>query len=197
MDLVYNVNMSCVDKSVHRKTRVRAARVSAAAVGVVGMLVGGARPVGAVESYAVDIATPAQAAAIAQNCATIKQNLRTLQVADSRTRVLLGTTYQNVLANFITPLNLRLVKNNRPNTALTSLQSDFDKERQNFINQFVDYSKGLEELINTDCTGQPEDFYYKLQQVRTKRATLRSTVDKLNKAINTDITTVTKLKESW
>ena len=51
---------------------------------------------------------------ISAGCASIQVRLRNLQKNDSKTRVLLGTNYQTLLTNYLSPLNVRLIKNNLP-----------------------------------------------------------------------------------
>lgn len=140
--------------------------------------------------------TAEQTGAISQNCGSIKQSLKSLQKADSRLRVLLGTTYQTLLINYITPLNLRLVKDNNPNTELTELQATFNAQRDRFSRQFISYSQSLEELIAIDCVNKPEEFYAKLDQARARRANLAQTVAELSDTISQHHTTVLNLRNT-
>lgn len=118
-----------------------------------------------------------QRGAISQNCSNIKQSLNQLQRVDSRTRTYLGTTYETILTRFIIPLNLRLVKNNRP--SLPTVQSDFTAEQVKFRDSYTDYMRELENLINIDCSVQPDNFYSQLETVRSKREVLRATTVRL------------------
>lgn len=136
----------------------------------------------------------AQIGAISQNCATIKQSLKSLQKADSRTRVHLGTTYQNILTHYITPLNLRLVRLDQPNTELTRLQTEFSSARDDFASKFIKYSQSLEELIATDCKASPDLFYQKLEATRALRHTVSASVATLDQLLTEHITAVTALK---
>lgn len=134
-----------------------------------------------------------QTSAISQNCPTIKQSLVQLQKVDSKTRTYLGTTYETLVNKFITPLNLRLVKNNRP--TLSSIQSKFTDEQTHFKDEYTTYMRELEELIAIDCQNSPQDFYKKLETVRKKRAELRETTTKLSKYANEQYSAVKKLQE--
>lgn len=146
-----------------------------------------AAPVGAISD--------AQKSAVSENCPSIQQSLRSLQRADSRTRVYLGSIYQIVLTNYITPLNLRLVKNDQPNAALSSSQANFAAARDESSRKFITYSQALEELTLIDCAAQPEDFYNKLTEVRKKRSELSESTAKVRKILSEHIDTVNKLKE--
>ncbi|MBQ6394267.1 hypothetical protein IJI55_00460 [Candidatus Saccharibacteria bacterium] len=135
-----------------------------------------------------------QKSAISANCSSIQQSLRTLQRSDSRTRVYLGSIYQTVLTDYITPLNLRLVKNNQPSATLTNNQSEFAAARNDFSQKFIIYSQALEELILIDCNNRPEDFYHKLTEVRSKRSDLSKAIAKINEILNAHAEAVAKLK---
>ena len=63
----------------------------------------------------VQAISEAQENAIVEHCSAIRSSLKDLQRADSRTRVYLGSYYDEILTNFITPLNMRLVENNLSN----------------------------------------------------------------------------------
>ena len=122
-----------------------------------------------------------QRASISQNCATIKQSLKSLQYADSKTRLALGSTYQSILVDFITPLNLRLVKENHPDSDLNQFQANFAAAKDLFSSSFIKYSQGLEELLNTNCQSDPDLFYLRLETTRSLRASTKSAVDSLDK----------------
>lgn len=129
-------------------------------------------------STPADALTEYQSKAISQNCSTMQKSLSQLQKVDSRTRSYLGTTYETIANRFIIPLNLRLVKNNRP--VLSNIQADFIAEQNNFRTKYTDYMRELEALIVTDCKNQPEEFYRKLTETRIRREELRQSTVKLS-----------------
>lgn len=137
-----------------------------------------------------------QRGVISTNCGSIQQTLQQLAKVDSRTRVFLGSAYENILSRFITPLNLRLVKNNQPSTTLTSIQSDFISGRESFNNSFTSYMQQLEELTSVDCKTNPDDFYTKLETTRAKRAELQKNVVELNSLLHDQMDAVTNLRET-
>lgn len=128
--------------------------------------------------------TDLQNGAISQNCASIQSSLKSLQKADSRTRVLLGSTYQTLFTNFITPLNLRLVRHSQPNSDLIEIQSDFTELRTKFSKNFIKYSQSLEQLISIDCKNEPEKFYQTLSQTRKLRAKVQDSVQKIHQLLS-------------
>ena len=136
-----------------------------------------------------------QKGAISQSCNTIKQTLKTVQKADSRTRSFLGAKYETFISDYVSPMNVRLTKEGRPNATITSLYSNLLGMRQDFVSQFTDYSRGLEELINIDCQGKPEEFYRKLKETRKKRAELKGTVKSIRTNLVNHYTAVKKVEE--
>ena len=123
----------------------------------------------------------AQKNAIFDHCEAIVDNLKDLQRSDSRARVYLGRYYETVLTKFIMPLNLRLVENNLPGTELINNQNDFNKTRADFVANYVEYQRSLEELVAFDCKAEPEGFYKKLVEVREKRAVVAGETTRLRK----------------
>ena len=142
----------------------------------------------------VTVLSDAQKGAISQNCESLKSTLRNLQRVDSRTRSFLGSAYDKFLGSYITPLSIRMVSNNRPSTSLTGIHSGILNSKEVFAAQFTDYSKSFDDLLNSDCKKQPEDFYKKLVITRKKRTMLESTVTSLRSALGNHYTAVEKLK---
>lgn len=150
--------------------------------------------------FALIISTPAeglsdeQRGAISQSCPTIKQSLRQLQKVDSRTRTYLGTTYETIINKFIVPLNIRLVKNNRP--SLPGIQSEFVTTQLRFRDSYTEYMREMENLLAIDCRAQPDEFYQHLETVREKRETLRTTTVRLAELSSDQYKAVKKLRDS-
>ena len=137
-----------------------------------------------------------QVSAIKENCSTIRQNLKNLQHTDSRARTYFGAIYETFASKYLKPLNLRLINNDLSSPELSKLQTTFATTRTSFSNDFIDYSKSLEELIVTDCRLEPEIFYQRLVKTRTKRSAVAKDVKTLNKLLVDSIKNVEKLKES-
>lgn len=141
----------------------------------------------------VSALSPEEASAISSNCSTIQQSLRQLQKVDSRTRTYLGTTYETVANRFITPLNLRLVRNNRP--TLSEIQSDFSSEQTKFRDSYTDYMREMETLLTIDCRVEPTRFYNQLVVVRERRAKVKTTAEKLKQLTDQQYKAVLKLRQ--
>ena len=136
-----------------------------------------------------------QKAIIKERCDTIKEDLKSVQHADSRTREYLGRHYETILSKFITPLNMRLVENNLTNSELIGNQDDFTKARKVFMIDYVEYQKALEELTGVDCKAEPGKFYNDLVKVRSKRMAVANDVLALRKLANDQLKLATDLKE--
>ena len=106
---------------------------------------------------------------IETNCASIKESLKRTQNADKNTRISLGRTYQTLLSDFITPLNVRLVKNNRFDAKLADSQSTFSADRDVFNQTYISYSQEFEALLSIDCQSEPQRFYEQLEKTREAR----------------------------
>ena len=132
---------------------------------------------------------------ISMSCASIQTSLKNVQRNDSKTRVILGTNYQTLLSNYISPLNVRLIKNNLPDSTLISIQSEAITSRNSFTNLVVTYSQRLESLISIDCKNQPDTFYSELENVRYLRSQLEESVNKVNTALSNHLKTVNQLRE--
>ena len=138
----------------------------------------------------------AQTDYISKNCSSLRQSISSLRRSDASTRHYLSDVYTKVLINFMAPLNLRLVKNDIPNTDLTSSQASFASARTTFNEDYVSYSKSLEELEYFDCAKNPSAFYEKLIVVRSRRSKLEKDVENLESLIVSHKKSVEKLKES-
>lgn len=148
-------------------------------------------PAHAVETVQI---TEAQKNAVYDHCDKIRENLRTVQRDDAKTRVYLGRYYETILNGFITPLNVRLVENNLTDDDLLNNQSDFARIRTNFTIDFIEYQKVLEDLVGMDCRAEPTAFYVKLSTAREKRAIVAEDVNLLQRAAKTQVRLVTALK---
>ena len=139
--------------------------------------------------------TDGQKDAIIDRCDSIKDDLKKVQKDDSRVRVYLGGRYETILSKFITPLNVRLVENNLSTTGLVENQNDFAATKALFADDFVNYQKGLEDLIGLDCKKNPEEFYKKLVSVREKRKIMVQDVLKMRNLISQHIKLVKRVME--
>lgn len=133
---------------------------------------------------------------LSMNCSSIKIQLKSLQKTDSKLRVYLGSKYEIVLSNFMTNLNLRLIKDDYADQELAGLQTTFSSERERFKADFTAYSQALESLIGIDCQSEPQKFYDQLETVRLKRADVQASCDRMREVIDWHRTAVVRLQGS-
>lgn len=132
---------------------------------------------------------------IIDRCTTIKDDLVSLQKADSRARVYLGGYFETIISEYVIPLNVRLVENNLSTADFIENQNQLTTAKTTFTTDFVDYQRELETLVGIDCKATPSDFYDQLVKVRTKRAEVASDVAKVRSLISDHTKAITALKE--
>lgn len=132
--------------------------------------------------------------AIVDNCENIKVDLKKVQKNDARARIALGSRYETVLTNFITPLNVRMVENGLSNADFIENQNDFSSSKIVFGNDYIKYQQELEELIALDCKDKPDEFYKKLEKVRQKRKIMEQDVLKMRSLITQHVKIVTEVR---
>ncbi|MBR2726151.1 hypothetical protein IKE87_02695 [Candidatus Saccharibacteria bacterium] len=131
---------------------------------------------------------------IVEHCAEIRIQLKELQKSDSRIRVYLGDTYDHILTNYITPLNIRLVENNLSNAPLIENQNSLADIRAIFTTDFISYQQKLEELASMNCAATPENFYDTLLIVRARREIMKQDALRIRSLISDHIKLVNDLK---
>ena len=131
---------------------------------------------------------------ISMNCSSIKSSLKKLQVSDAKIRSLLGTSYQTILNSYITPFNLRLVKNNQNLGNLSDLQSNFVLQKNDFNSLYITYSQQFENLLSIDCQKNPDDFYNQLITTRESRKELNQKVEDLTKTVEKYLTEIIQIE---
>ena len=138
--------------------------------------------------------TDDQRGEISMNCSSIKSSLKKLQVSDAKIRSLLGASYQTMLNSYITPFNLRLVKNNQNLGGLSDLQSNFVLQKNDFNSLYITYSQQFENLLSVDCQKNPDDFYNQLLTTRKSRKELNQKVEDLTKTAEKYLTEIKKIE---
>ena len=138
--------------------------------------------------------TDDQRGEISMSCSSIKSGLKKLQVSDAKIRSLLGANYQTILNSYITPFNLRLVKNNQNLGDLSDLQSNFVLQKNDFNSLYIAYSQQFENLLSIDCQKNPDDFYNQLIITRESRKELNQKVEDLTKTAEKYLVGIKKIE---
>ena len=146
--------------------------------------------------YNVMAISEGQSNLIKNKCDSIQEDLKQLQVDDSRVRVYLGALYERVLTKYIVPLNVRLVENSISDVDFIENQNNFVAAKIAFVDDFVNYQRSLEELTLIDCKKNTESFYQKLTVVREKRAIMAKDVAKLSGLMTKQKSLVLSLREN-
>ena len=134
---------------------------------------------------------------IEMDCQSIKSSLKRIQNIDKNTRISIGRSYQTILTNFITPLNVRLVKNNKYNNELASIQNRFVEARDKFNRDYISYSQEFETLLSIDCKNESMNFYNQLEKTRGKRSEVAASAKKIREIITEHTNEVEKLKNTF
>mgnify|MGYP000929896082 CR=1 FL=1 len=135
--------------------------------------------------------TDDQRGEISMSC---KSGLKKLQISDAKIRSLLGANYQTILNSYITPFNLRLVKNNQNLGNLSDLQSNFVLQKNDFNSLYIAYSQQFENLLSIDCQKNPDDFYNQLITTRESRKELNQKVENLTKTAEKYLAEIKKIE---
>ena len=137
-----------------------------------------------------------QETAISDHCDAMREDLKNVQRADARARVYIGGRYETILTKFVVPMNLWLVEKNMSRADLIESQNAISEAKTSFVNDYVDYQQGLEQLVALDCKNEPEKFYDKLVRVRQKRKKVEQDMQKMAKNLDEYKGRVVKLKEA-
>ena len=138
--------------------------------------------------------TDDQRGEISMSCSSIKSGLKKLQISDAKIRSLLGANYQTILNSYITPFNLRLVKNNQNLGDLSDLQSNFVLQKNDFNSLYIAYSQQFENLLSIDCQKNPDDFYSQLIITRESRKELNQKVNELTSTAEKYLNEINKIE---
>lgn len=146
--------------------------------------------------YSANAATDIQEKAIIKNCNKIRETLKSIQRADTFARTdYLPSVYDEILSNYIIPMESRLSKNGQVSDSLNDNKKDFVETYSQFKIDFVTYSKSMEKLLNTNCEENPEEFYTQLEVVRVDRNQINLDTQKMNKIIEKQKTYVSNLRK--
>ena len=99
-----------------------------------------------------------------------------------------------MLNSYITPFNLRLVKNNQNLGGLSDLQSNFVLQKNDFNSFYITYSQQFENLLSIDCQKNPDDFYNQLITTRESRKELNQKVEDLTKTVEKYLTEIIQIE---
>ena len=158
------------------KKRVRFALFVLAAVSVLSVC-------GSNSSQAADLTTD-QLDLIKANCLSIKGSLNQLHASDALLRVNRGQIYESMGTKLMNSFNGRLNNNSLDNKGLVAVTTTYQSTLAIFRTDYQAYEQQLSATIKVDCTKDPGGFHDSLEQARTKRATVRTDIIRLNQYID-------------
>lgn len=119
---------------------------------------------------------------IRANCRAAQSVLSQLEKAGRGSRVARGRDYNGIL-DLMFAMNARLASNKIAAPNLSVIAANFEKNLNQFRSDYETYYDRLSQLIETNCSENPSEFYQKLEHVRTFRAKLKADIGNLNQNI--------------
>ncbi len=113
-------------------------------------------------------------------CSKIKFQIDKTKVNDRLTRVNYGQSYESILNNYMTPINLRLVENRYHKTDLLVKEThNFENNLNQFRSKYKKYYKKIDKLSNINCQENTDEFYKTLKEVQTSRKNVKQEIIEL------------------
>lgn len=134
--------------------------------------------------------TQAQIEHIRSNCTSTKSTLTQLHASDALLRVNRGQVYESMASKLMEPFNSRLSNNRLDSKATSVVTGSYRTALDNFRNDYKNYEEKLSKAIRSDCTNDPEAFYYTIEEARLLRTKVHEDVNKLHRLIDDYRTTV-------
>lgn len=121
---------------------------------------------------------------IVSNCTSAKSSLERLHRSDASLRVNRGQLYEHTSTKLMARLNSRLALNRLDGAELVAAAAQYERTLGDFREAYRLYEEQLTSAIRTDCVKQPEVFYYRVLDARTKRETVYKLTIEINKYSN-------------
>lgn len=152
----------------------------------------------AIPSGMVLALTPEEETSVRQNCVSVQVVLQRMQYGDAANRVKRGQAYENILANFMLPLNSRTASNGLSAEA-ARLSEITDRYQQNLIvfkDEYDKYADKIDTLIRMKCKDTPQKFYDQIQGARDSRGEIATSITSLDQIIEEYRIAVNQVKRS-
>jgi len=133
---------------------------------------------------------------IRQNCLGAQGSMQRLEQTEAVSRRNRGVSYESTL-RLMAALNSRIAINKLNAPKLSSLTSDVEKKRAEFIEKYLAYNNSFTVTMKlSNCREQPVTFYDYLTQTRQLRTELSSTIDDIDRLLDQYQTELTELRTS-
>jgi hypothetical protein len=121
-----------------------------------------------------------QISKIKANCSSAKSILNRLHATDALLRVNRGQLYDSLETKLMDQFNSRVALNGLNGVELLSVTTEYKNAMDNFRSNYQTYEEAMTDLIGIDCYNSPQEFYYKVEDVRNDRSQVHESVVKLN-----------------
>lgn len=138
--------------------------------------------------------TPQEYTVIERNCKSAQQILQRIQYVDPVARVNRGTAYNNI-SKLMSSMTSRAAFNAYSLPQLSVETEAIQDLRVEFAKDYTEYEIALRELINFDCTENPQEFYTRLVDVRAKRSIVTLRVKEIDRRLDVFNSNITKLSQ--
>jgi hypothetical protein len=116
---------------------------------------------------------------VAENCGSIKTQIRRLQVSDANTRVALGQKYDYISGVLMNNMDLRVMANGQNADGLMKIANDFGKSVEYFRKSYTVYDNFATKILGVDCAQHPQEFYANLEELRLLRGGVKGNCNTL------------------
>lgn len=143
--------------------------------------------------------TPEEYTLIERNCKSAQRSMQRIKYVDPVVRVNRGATYSTI-SNLMAALSNRAAYNAYRVPQLSQETNAVQTQRVQFANDYTDYEIALSELVAFDCQGDPQEFYKRLVDVRTKRSIVALRIREIDQRLDAfsvatgELTSLIKLK---
>ena len=127
--------------------------------------------------------TSDQLSQIKQNCSRVKTTLARIHASDGLLRVNQGQQYETIATKLMAPLNSRIALNQLDGVDMAKTTVDYNTQLTKFRDEYRLYEEKLSNLLRTDCSNEPYNFYKLIKPTRDQRARVATAITKLNRLI--------------
>lgn len=138
--------------------------------------------------------TPEEYTVVERNCKSAQQLLQRIQYVDPVARVNRGTAYSNI-SKLMSSMTSRAAFNAYSLPQLSLETESVQDLRTEFAKGYTGYEIALRELINYNCTSNPQEFYKRLVDVRAKRSIVTLRVKEIDRRLDVFSSNITQLSQ--
>ncbi len=128
--------------------------------------------------------TDSQIEVIRQNCVSAQSSMQRIELTEAVTRRNRGVSYEATL-KLMAALNSRIAYNKLTAPNLASLTAEVEKKRAQFVQDYKNYNNSYNIAMKLpNCREQPVTFYDYLTQTRELRTKLATTIDDIDRLLD-------------